>query len=111
MARRLPPAPNAYGFTGQKRTGLSWPTQWVDYQPGGLGTPLYGAEITKPRKNAATASAAEQTAYVNAILAIGTKPTYAFPMGTDFWHTQQEIHGTMAGSGVSNIHETLAFLP
>ena len=98
-------------YWAKASTGLSWPTQWVDYQPHGLGTPLYGAEITKPRKNGATASAAEQTAYVNAILAIGTNPTYVFPMGTDFWHTQQAIHGTMAGFGVSNIHETLAFLP
>ncbi len=90
-------------------TGLSWPTQWVDYQPGGPGTPLYGAEITKPRVNAATASAAEQTAYVNAILAIGTSPAYVFPMGLDYWHTQQEVHNLM-GSG-SNIHNSLAFLP
>ena len=98
-------------YWAKASTGLSWPTQWVDYQPGGPHTMLYGAEITKPRKNGATASPAEQTAYVNAILAIGTNPTYVFPMGLDYWHTQQEIHGTMAGSGVSNIHETLAFLP
>jgi Common central domain of tyrosinase/Bacterial Ig domain len=98
-------------YWAKASTGLSWPTQWVDYQPGGPLTLLYGAEITKPRKNGATASAAEQTAYVNAIIAIGTTPAYVFPMGVGFWQTQQEIHGTMAGSGVSNIHETLAFLP
>jgi hypothetical protein len=96
-------------YWAKASTGLSWPTQWVDYQPGGLGTPLYGAEITKPRKNGATASAAERTAYVNAILAIGTNPSYVFPMGLDFWHTQQEVHNNMGSS--SNIHETLAFLP
>jgi Common central domain of tyrosinase/Bacterial Ig domain len=96
-------------YWAKASTGLSWPTQWVDYQPGGLGTPLYGAEITKPRKNGATASAAERTAYVNAILAIGTNPAYVFPMGLDYWHTQQEVHLDMGS--FSNIHETLAFLP
>lgn len=96
-------------YWAKASTGLSWPTQWVDYQPGGPLTLLYGAEITKPRKNAATASAAERNAYVNAILAIGTNPAYVFPMGIDFWHTQQEVHMNMGFS--SNIHDTLAFLP
>jgi hypothetical protein len=96
-------------YWAKASTGLSWPTQWVDYQPGGLGTPLYGAEITKPRKNGATASAAERTAYVNAILAVGTNPAYVFPMGIDYWHTQQEVHRNMGS--LSNIHRTLAFLP
>jgi hypothetical protein len=96
-------------YWAKASTGLSWPTQWVDYQPGGSLTLLYGAEITKPRKNGATASAAERTAYVNAILAIGTTPADVFPMGTDFWHTQQEVHSNMGS--FSNIHETLAFLP
>ncbi len=96
-------------YWAKASTGLSWPTQWVDYQPGGLGTPLYAAEVTKPRKNGATATAAEQMAYVNAIVAIGTKPAYVFPMGTDFWHTQQTVHSDMGS--FSNIHETLAFLP
>jgi hypothetical protein len=96
-------------YWAKASTGLSWPTQWVDYQPGGPLTLLYGAEITKPRKNGAAASAAERTAYVNAILAIGTNPAYVFPMGLDFWHTQQEVHLNMGS--FSNIHETLAFLP
>lgn len=96
-------------YWAKASTGLSWPTQWVDYQPGGPLTLLYGAEITKPRINGATASAAEQTAYVNAIVAIGTNPTYSFPMGMEFFQTQQEVHCNMGSS--SNIHETLAFLP
>jgi hypothetical protein len=85
-------------YWAKASTGLSWPTQWVDYQPGGPLTLMYGAEITKPRKNGAAAatSAAERTAYV-------------FPLGMDFWHTQQEVHRNMGSS--SNIHETLAFLP
>jgi hypothetical protein len=96
-------------YWAKASTGLSWPTQWVDYEPGGPRTLLYGAEITKPRKNGATASAAEQSAYANAIVAIGTNPAYVFPMGMDFWHTQQTVHGEMGS--YSNIHETLAFLP
>jgi len=96
-------------YWAKASTGLSWPSQWVDYQPGGPLTLLYGAEITKPRKNGATASAAERNAYVNAILAVGTNPSYVFPMGADFWHTQQTVHNEMGA--FSNIHETLAFLP
>jgi hypothetical protein len=96
-------------YWAKASTGLSWPSQWVDYQPGGPLTLLYGTEITKPRKNAATASAAERTAYVNAIVAIGTNPAYVFPMGMDFWHTQQEVHLDMGS--FSNIHNTLAFAP
>jgi hypothetical protein len=96
-------------YWAKASTGLSWPSQWVDYQPNGPLSLLYGTEITKPRKNGATASAAEQSAYVNAILAIGTNPAYAFPMGEDYWHIQQEIHDQMGSN--SNIHSTLAFLP
>jgi len=96
-------------YWAKASTGLAWPTQWVDYQPGGARTLLYGEEITKPRKNGATASAAEQTAYVNAILAIGTTAAYTFPMGIGYWQTQQTEHMNMGSR--SNIHETLAFLP
>ena len=102
-------------YWAKASTGLSWPTQWVDYQPGGPLKLLYAAEITKPRTNGATATPAEQNAYVNAIKAIGTNSAYVFPVGVGYWQTQQEIHGTMAetiaGQAVSNIHETLAFLP
>jgi hypothetical protein len=98
-------------YWAKASTGLSWPSQWVDYQPGGSLTLLYGAEITKPRKNAATATTTERNAYVNAILAIGTNPSYVFPMGMDYWHTQQEVHNEMGMGMNSNIHETLAFLP
>jgi hypothetical protein len=96
-------------YWAKASTGLSWPTQWVDYQPGGPLTLLYGAEITKPRKNGATATAAERTAYVNAIVGIGTTAADVFPMGSDYWHTQQTVHDNMGS--FSNIHETLAFLP
>jgi Common central domain of tyrosinase/Bacterial Ig domain len=96
-------------YWAKASTGLAWPAQWVDYQPGGLGTPLYAGEITKPRINAASATAAERTAYVNAIVAIGTTAAYTFPMGEDYWHTQQEVHMQMGAN--SNIHRTSAFTP
>jgi Common central domain of tyrosinase/Bacterial Ig domain len=96
-------------YWAKASTGLSWPTQWVDYEPGGPHTLLYGAEITKPRINAATATTVEKNAYVQAVLHIANDPAYVFPMGADYWHTQQTIHGTMGSQ--SNIHETLAFLP
>src|SRR5437763_1636448 len=68
---------------------------------------LYGAEITKPRKNAATATAAERDAYRNAILTVGTNPSYVFFGGTSYWHKQQEVHSL----GPPNRHGTAAFLP
>jgi hypothetical protein len=96
-------------YWAKASTGLAWPTNWVDYQPGGARTLLYAEEITKPRKNGATASAAEISAYVNAIMAVGTTAAFTFPMGLGYWQTQQEVHDTMGT--YSNIHETLAFLP
>jgi hypothetical protein len=96
-------------YWAKASTGLAWPTQWVDYQPGGPLTLLYGEEITKPRINGANATPAEQTAYVNAILAIGTTAAYTFPMGSGYWQTQQIEHMNMGY--YSNIHNTLAFLP
>jgi hypothetical protein len=44
-------------YWAKASTGLNWPNQWVDYTANNCGpTKLYGIEITKPRKNAATAS-------------------------------------------------------
>ena len=94
-------------YWAKASTGLSWPTQWVDYQPGGPLSLLYGSEVTKPRKNGATASTSERNAYVNAILAIGTTPAYMFPLDGDYWHAQNKVHSM----GPTNRHETAAFLP
>src|SRR4029077_14554070 len=65
------------------------------------------SEVTKPRKNGATASTSERNAYVNAILAIGTTPAYTFPLDGDYWHAQNIVHSM----GPTNRHETAAFLP
>ncbi len=95
-------------YWAKASTGLSWPTQWVDYMANNCGpTKLYGMEITKPRQNAATATAAEQNAYRDAILTMGTNPAYVFFGGTDYWHKQNEVHSL----GPANRHGTAAFLP
>jgi hypothetical protein len=95
-------------YAAKASTGLSWPTQWVDYVANTCGpSQLFGIEVTKPRINAATASAAQINAYVSAILAIGNNPAYVFPLGIDYWHTQNEVHSM----GPFNRHETDAFLP
>lgn len=94
-------------YWAKASTGLGWPAQWVDYLASNCGpTKLYGAEVTKPRKNAATATVAERNAYVNAILAVGTNPAYVFP-DKSYWHKQDEVHEF----GPSNRHGTGAFLP
>jgi hypothetical protein len=89
-------------------TGLGWPAQWVDYMASNCGpTKLYGAEVTKPRKNAATATAAERDAYRDAILSVGTLPAFVFPGGLSYWHKQDQVHQF----GPANRHGTSAFLP
>lgn len=95
-------------YWAKASTGLAWPTQWVDYMANNCGpTKLYGAEITKPRKNAATATLAERDAYRNAVLAVGTQPAFVFPGGRSYWHKQDEVHEF----GPSSRHNTPAFLP
>jgi hypothetical protein len=87
-------------------TGLSWPTQWVDYLATTCGpNQLYGAEITKERKNAATATAAERAAYRQAILDIATTPAFTFDIS--YWNKQQQVHRL----GPTMRHGTPAFLP
>jgi len=93
-------------YWAKASTGLAWPSQWVDYKANNCGpTKLFGAEITKPRKNAATASPAELNAYRDAILAVGASP---FLFGAvSYWHKQNELHTIPA----NNRHHTPAFLP
>ena len=99
-------------------TGLSWDPakvagSFIDNVSGGV---LFGSEITKVRENAATASPAERTAYINAILAIADQanPAVTFPGGDTYWHTQQEIHrfGPTYRHGSGNpFVPSVAFLP
>lgn len=94
-------------YFAKASTGLSWPAQWVDFVASNCGpTKLYGGEITKPRLNAATASSAEQTAYVNAIVKVGTLPSFFFGT-TSYWHKQNDVHSL----GPMTRHGTPAFLP
>jgi hypothetical protein len=91
-------------------TGAGWPAQWVDYLANNCGpTKLFGAEITKPRKNGATATVAERNAYVNAILSAGTNPAFVFsgPAPNTYWHKQDYVHA----NGPVYRHGTGAFLP
>ena len=93
-------------YFAKASTGLSWPTQWVDYLSGSPSK-LYGEEITKPRQNAATATPAQRSAYKQAILDAGTLAAFKFPGGVSYWHKQQEVHSL----GPANRHHTPAFLP
>lgn len=75
-------------------TGLSWDPakvagSFIDNVQGGI---LFGAEITKVRKNAATATQAERDAYIAALRQIATNPSFVFPGGISYWRTQQEVH-------------------
>lgn len=95
-------------YWSKASTGLAWPTQWVDYLGSTCGpTKLYGAEITKPRKNAATATPAERAAYIQAIVDIGTAAGLSFSDGLSYWHKQNQVHQL----GPANRHGGPAFLP
>jgi Common central domain of tyrosinase/Bacterial Ig domain len=95
-------------YWAKASTGLNWPAQWVDYKANNCGPmKLYGMEVTKPRKNAATATQAERDVYRDAILAVGSQPQYVFTGGVSYWHKQDEVHQF----GPSNRHGTPAFLP
>jgi hypothetical protein len=82
-------------YWAKASTGLSWPSQWVDYLAANCGpTKLYGMEITKPRRNLADTSVplSEVNEYRDAIIAIGTTLAYQFPDAVSYWHKQQAVH-------------------
>jgi Common central domain of tyrosinase/Bacterial Ig domain len=106
-------------YWAKASTGLSWPSQWVDYLDTTCGpTNLYGIELTKPRRNAADPGVpqADVDEYKNAILAIGKSPVpaaYKFP-DMSFFSKQQQVHNYIAvfpDSGGFNPHGSDAFLP
>jgi hypothetical protein len=97
-------------YWAKASTGLSWPTQWVDYVvTSGSSNILYGAEVTKARKNVATATQTERDAYRQAILDVGTLPSFVFPGGTRYWHMQNIIH--QLSSVQTTGHVSPAFFP
>ena len=99
-------------------TGLSWDPakvggSFIDNVQNGV---LFGAEITKPRKNAATATQAERDAYVAALRKIATNAAFVFPGGVSYWRNQQEVHRFgptyRHGHKVGNVWvPSVAFLP
>jgi tyrosinase-like protein/Big-like domain-containing protein len=93
-------------YFAKASTGLSWPTQWVDYVSGAPAK-LFGEEITKPRQNAATATPTQRAAYVQAIVDAASLAPFTFPGGVRYWQKQQQVHRF----GPTNRHGGPAFLP
>jgi hypothetical protein len=103
-------------YWAKASTGLSWPSQWVDYLAANCGpTKLYGIEITKPRRNLAdtTVPIAEVNEYRDAIIAIGTLAGYQFPDSISYWHKQQEVHSHVVSFTQPSFaaHQNDGFLP
>ena len=99
-------------------TGLSWDPAKVggSFVDNVQGNVLFGSEITKVRKNAATASQAERDAYIAALRKIAVDPAFVFSNGSrSYWNTQQEIHRfgppTRHGSGNPTFIPSVSFLP
>ena len=97
-------------------TGLSWDPAKIggSFIDNVVSNVLFGSEITKVRKNAASASPTERAAYIAAIRKIATDAALVFPGGDSYWHTQQEIHrfGPSYRHGAGNpFIPSVAFLP
>ena len=94
-------------YWAKASTGLSWDTDWVDYMDNTCGpTVLHGMEITKTRKNASTVTAAERTAYLNALLDIDANVALQYSDGVQYWDKQNDVHDSL---GV--LHGVPGFLP
>jgi len=80
-------------YWAKASTGLAWPVDWNDHldNPCGGAPRLYGYEVTKPRKNGATASNVDQMDYVAAIQMIDTA-AFQFPDGVTYFDKQNVEH-------------------
>jgi hypothetical protein len=96
-------------YWSKASTGLVWPTHWNDYLASICPGPprLYGYEVTKPRRNAATVSATVRNDYVNAVQTIDTA-AFQFPDLSTYFDKQNQVHNTLFFTG---IHTSLRFLP
>ncbi|BCT93909.1 hypothetical protein LYSHEL_29360 [Lysobacter helvus] len=86
--------------------GPTWSSGWMDAFPTVCGASrLTGAEITKPRVNAATATATQRQRLRDAYITMATTPEFALLTGYDYWTKQQQIHVRAPE------HHNPAFLP
>ncbi|KGQ19036.1 Tyrosinase family protein [Lysobacter dokdonensis DS-58] len=93
-------------YWAKASSGLAWPNSWVDAYTTVCGADrMMGAEITKPRVNAATASAAERTRLRDAYIEIATTPAFALLTGYNYWTKQQQVHVRAPE------HDNAGFLP
>ena len=93
-------------YWAKASTGLAWPASWVDALATVCGNErLLGAEITKPRVNAATASPADRTLLRDAYLEVASTSGFDLLAGYDYWTKQQHVHR------LSPEHDNPAFLP
>ncbi|MDJ0826664.1 MAG: tyrosinase family protein [Rhodobacter sp.] len=94
-------------YQAKASTGLSWPASWVDNVGMTCGADrLLGIEISKPRRNAKTVSAAVRNAYRDALIAIGSDAAYQYSDGTQYFRKQNTVH-----QSPNPEHGNPAFLP
>jgi len=97
-------------YWAKASTGLGWSGDWIDhFETPTCGGPqkLYGFEVTKPRKNGATATAQERSDYITAIQTINGPP-YQWGDGVTYFNKNDDVHFTLFNLG---IHNNLRFLP
>jgi hypothetical protein len=97
-------------YWAKASTGLDWPNHWNDHVENRCGSDrLYGYEVTKPRKNGATASPQEKMDYVAAVQALKTK---FFSDGRDYFQKQDDLHASVFISPpCPPAHGNLRFFP
>jgi hypothetical protein len=94
-------------YQAKASTGLAWDADWVDNV--GMfcsADRLLGIEITKPRLNAKSVSAAERDAYRDALVKIGSDPNFQYSDMVQYFRKQNFVH-----SSPNPEHGNPAFLP
>lgn len=94
-------------YQAKASTALAWPSNWVDNVAPFCGADrLLGIEVTKPRRNAKSVSAAERTAYREAVVKIGSDPAYQYSDSVQYFRKQNSVH-----QSPNPEHGNPAFLP
>jgi hypothetical protein len=94
-------------YQAKASTGLAWSSSWVDNVGTMCGADrLLGIEVTKPRRNAKSVSLGERDAYRDAVVKIGSDPSYQYSDMVQYFRKQNSVHASPNPE-----HGNPAFLP
>lgn len=94
-------------YQAKASAGLAWDSDWVDHEGMFCGADrLLGIEITKPRRNAKSVGSAERDAYRDALVKIGSDPSFQYSDMMQYFRKQNFVHASPNPE-----HGNPAFLP